>query len=626
MNIKRLCSFFLVLLITAGLFCAPLSASASVIVENGMMKVLPGHPRAASPEYSKAWLDNVVIRDSTTAIASARLVPNGDYKYRLTYDEFINEVGNYSILNLIDEDTVSSAYGQIINILYYMVTALGMTKDIESMRAYVRSCGITLPALRTSEDDIKVTVIYAAIKYDAVYTLYNKKVSFPQGISLDNAICIVIAELTGVFLPSGVDTLGGVAINSLKTYISQFDFVPVSKNPSNEEVFYWSKVLTAASNNYEVPFDAFDKVTDTEKEYVDYAYFASILNKAYDVKIDPVNLIVANNNKEKNSVAKVILRTMLDESEVDYSIDADCETLFNLACKNGKFPLDEDFYSDIFNYDLYIANDCTKIWFTPFALAEQLGGFNACLSMTLAGNKISPSQTVAYSIDPSKSTDKIELTVTYSDTLNPTETVTYTFNVIRKSASETKNSNAQNSVVAEIQNAINSAIPADNKTANGIVDNIMGNIDAALSTTAASNSNSGSGVLTTYATDNTSASSGGYNSSPEKASSGVDFSYLAELMSETFENDSQASKALSDYSSLTATTESRSFVQKTVETIKQNPEVAAAPTGIIALGGLAGYIWTKRKKTLEKIHFSDEKPDEENSNDEKPDEENWFED
>lgn len=612
MKIKRLCSFLLVMLITMGIFCAPFCASASVVVENGTMKVLPGNPRAASPVYSKAWLDNVVIRDSASAITTARLVPKGDYPYSLTYDEFINEVGNYSVLNLIDEDTVASAYGQIINILYYMVTALGMTKDIESMRAYVRNCGITLPALRTSEDDIKVAVIYAAIKYDAIYTLYNKKVTFPQGITLDGAICIVAAELTGTFLPSGVDTLGGVAVNSLKTYISQFDFIPVSKNPSNAEVFYWAKVLTASTNNYDVPFDSYETVGQTEKEYVDYAYFASILNKAYNVKIDPVRLIVAENNKEKNSVAKVILQTMLDESEVDYSIDASCEELFKAACENGKFPLDEEFYSDIFNYNLYIANDCTKIWFTPFVLADQLGGNNAYLSMTLAGNKISPSQTVGYAIDKAKTNDTIELKVTYADSINPTETVTYKFNVIRKSAAETNSSNAQNSVVAEIQNAVNSVIPADSEKANSIVGNVMGNIDSALSTTSSSNSNVGSGILTTYATDSATASSnGGYSSSPKKSSDGIDFGYLAELMSETYANDEQASKALSAYSSLTATTETQSVIQKTVQTIKENPEVAVAPTGIIALGGLGGYIWTKRKKnSSEGLSF--EKSDDEN--------------
>ena len=148
----------------------------------------------------------------------------------------------------------------------------------------------------------------------------------------------------------------------------------------------------------------------------------------------------------------------------------------------------------------------------------------------------------------------------------------------------------------------------------------MSQIDSAL-TTAAVGANDG--VLTTYATEST--TSGGYDSSPKKSSDGVDFGYLAELMSETYKNAEQASSAIEKFASQQKQ-QSVSFVQKTVQTIKENPEVAVAPTGIIALGGLGGYIWTKRKKTLEKIRSGDEKLDEENSNDEKPDEENWFED
>lgn len=610
MKIKRLCSFLLVLLIAAGLVCSPFCASASVTVQNGNVKVIPGNPRSSSPQYSKAWLDNVVIRDSTSSFTSARLVPQAEYPYSHTFDEFVDEVGNYSVLNLIDEDTVSSAYGEVIDILYYMVVALGMTKDSDTMKAYVKNCGITIPPLETSEDEIKIAIVYAAMKYNAIYVLYDKKIEFPQGISLDSAICLILSELTGTFLPSGVDTVSGFAVNSIKTYVSQFDELPISSNPDNSEIFHWAKVITAASNDYKVPLDSYDTATTAQKEYVDYAYFASILDKAYDVHIDPVRLVVADKSTEKNAVAKLILQTMLNEAEVDYSTDATCEELFKEACENGKFPLDEEFYSDIFNYNLYIANDCSKIWFTPFVLADQIGGDNANLSMTLAGNSISPSQTVGYSIDPTKNTDDIELKVTYADTASPAETVTYKFHVIRKSAAETKQSTAQNGVVAEIQNAISSALPSNSEKANGIVDGVMSNVDALLSTTASSNSGS---VLTTYGSETTTASSnGGYNSSPIKGSDGVDFGYLEQLMSETYVNSEQAANAISKYSSMTGTTENESFVQKTVQTIKENPEVAAAPTGIIALGGLAGYIWTKRKKTsveAESLQNDDNKED-----------------
>ncbi len=577
----------LALLVIAGLVCAPFSVCASVAVDGSVVKVLPGNPRAVSPQYSLAWLDNVIIRDNANAVTSARLVPKADYPYSHTFSEFINEVNNYSVLNLINEETVASAYTEVINVLYYMVTALGMTSDSETMKAYVRSCGITIPALETAEDEIKVAVVYAALKYDAVYTLYNKKVTFPQGITLDSAICLILAELTGTFLPSGVDTVSGFAVNGVKTYVTEFEDLPVSNNPSNSEIFHWAKVITAASNDYDVPLTAYDVATEAQKEYVDYAYFATILNTAYGVRLDPVRLVVADRSEEDNGVAKLILQTMLDEDGTDYSIDDSCESLFNAACKNGRFNLDEEFYSDIFNYDLYIANDCQRVWFTPFALADQLGGDNEKLVMTLGTQSVKPNQTVYYAADPNKTNDSVELKVSYGET---DETVTYKFNIIRSSASQTSASTAQNSAVAEIDKMISGIIPSGNEKANAVVDSVIGNVDAVLSSTVSSNEN----VLTTYGIDSTSSS--GYNSSPIKGSDGIDFGYLEQLMSETYADSEQASKAVSLYSSMTGTTESRSFVQKTVDTIKENPEIAAAPTSIIALGGLGGYIWTRRKK------------------------------
>lgn len=619
LKIKRLCSFLLVLLVLAGLVCAPFCASASVTANSGKLQVLPGHPRSATPVYSKAWLDNVVIRDSASAITAARLVPKDAYPYRLTFDEFVTEVGNYSALNLINEKTVSAAYGDVVTVMYYLVTALGMTGDSATMKKYIRSKGITIPPLETAEDEMKVAVVYAAMKYDAVYTLYQKKITLPQGITLDNAICVILAALTGTFLPSGVDTLSGFAVNSVKTYISQFDSIPVSSNPGNDEIFHWAKVITATSNNYEVPTEAYNTLTEAEKEYVDYAYFASILGTVYGVKLDPVKLVVADRSEEKNSVQTLILQTMLDESGVDYSIDDSCETLFKAACECGKFPLDEQFYSDIFSYDLYAANDCQKIWFTPFALASQIGGDDSYLKIYLGEKEMSPGTTVAYVLDASKSSEVINLKVVYEQPGSTPETVLYKFNVVRK-ASSSSSSGTQGSLTGEVQKMLDGVIPADNEKANSIVSEVMSQVDSAFSTTASENGND---VLTTYATGTTAFK--GYDSSPKKSSDGVDFGYLAELMSETYKNAEQASSALEKFSS-DAKQQSVSFVQKTVQTIKENPEVAVAPTGIIALGGLGGYIWTKRKKTLDGIRSGDEKLDKENSNNEKPDEESWFED
>ena len=295
---------------------------------------------------------------------------------------------------------------------------------------------------------------------------------------------------------------------------------------------------------------------------------------------------------------------MLDESGVDYSIDDSCEALFKAACENGRFPLDEEFYSDIFSYDLYVASDCQKVWFTPFALASQVGGDDAYLTIYLGEKEMSPDQTVAYVLDASKDKEVINLKVVYAEPDSTPETVLYKFSVVRKAAAA-GNGESQNSLTAEIQGMLDGVIPADNEKANAIVNNIMSQVDSALSTTASINNGN---VLTTYAAGTT--ASGGYDSSPKKSSDGVDFGYLEQLISETFADVGEASKALEMFGT-SGKEQSRSFVQKTVQTIRENPEVAVAPTGIIALGGLGGYIWTRRRKTTDEIRPDVEKRDKE---------------
>lgn len=601
LKFKRLCAFLAALVVAAGFVCTPMYASANVTVDGIALNVLPGNTQSNSPDYSFAWLDNVVIRDSTTAITTSRLVPHGEYPYSHTFDDFVKEVGQYSVLNLINEKTVADAYDQIVTVLYYSVTALGMTTDEETMKAYVQNYGITLPAVEDVDSNVKVAVVYAALKYNAVYVLYNKELSMPKGITLDNAVCVILAEITGTFLPSGVDNLTGFAVNSVKTYISQFETLPISKNPDNNEVFYWAKVVTAVTNDYDVPTVAYDKATTAQKEYVDYAYFATILNTVYQIKLSPIRLLVADRSEEKNAVEKLILETMLSEANVAYDSDDSAENLFKLACENGYFELDEEFYSDIFSYDLYVAEDCQKVWFTPFALAGQIGGNDGLVRIFLGDKEMKPNETTYYTLDSSKKNETIELRVVYGDEV---ETVTYKFKILRKDKSENTNS-SQSSLVNDIQNMIGDVIPEGNEKASEIVNSVFSQIDSAFSTEATvTNEN----ILTTYGAEAT--TTPGYQGSPNKVSDGVDFDYLGKLLSETYINSDDASKLISNFENGTVKEkESKNFVQRTVETIKKNPEITAVPTSIIALGGLAGYIWTKRKKgePLLKNDSTDEK-------------------
>lgn len=612
LKIKKPLAFLLALLVAVSLVCTPAFASSIVTDKNGVVRVIPGNTRTSDPEYSKAWLDKLVIRDSANAILSARIVPTPEYPYSHTFEEFARDVDSYSVLELLNEESVGTAYNSIVNLLYYMVTALGMTTDSDTMKKYVKSQNITLPDKMTAEDEIKVTVLYSALKYDAIYTIYSKKVLLPKGITLDAAICVILAELTETNLPSGVDTITGLAVNNLRTYVSQFDMLPISANADESEIFHWAKVITAASNDYDVPLAAYDVATTAQKEYVDYAYFASIFKTIYGVNINPVRLAVADKTASKYAVTRIILQSMLNQSGVDYAADATNEELFKDACEAGWFNLDEDFYSDVFLYDLYAEENSEKIWFTPFALAGQVGGDDSNVKIYLNGKEMKPNSTVGYEL--SGKNDTIILEVKYDDGSSEPETATYRFNV-KRSAPSTAGSDKQNSIVAEVQNAIDRVVPADNEKVSTIVDTVAQKFDDALaqvSTQVDRNS------LTTYAadtkTDSTqkddssdSSYSGGYKGTPSKSSDGIDFDYLEKLMNETYLSDEEASKAIAALEPTTAQTQTnQTLVQKTAATIRENPEIAAAPTGILALGGLGGYIWTKRKKTGEKAENSEE--------------------
>ncbi|MCM1364344.1 MAG: hypothetical protein NC122_05880 [Faecalibacterium sp.] len=600
MKLKRIFGLVISIVVLCASVVAPFSASAIVTADSGTLQVLPGNTQSSSPSYSMAWLDNIIIRDDATAVTASKVVPKADYPYSKTYEEYIREVNHYSILTTINEETIGQSYDAVLEVLYYMVTALGMTDDENIMRSYISDYGIKLPANQTAKDKIKVSVVYAALRYNAIYALYNKKVEFPKGISLDGASVIILAAVTGVSLPSGVESVSGFGVLCVKNYVEEFEDLPISQNPDDAEVFHWAKILTAASNDYQVPLTQYDQTTQAQKDYVDYAYYASILKTIYGVNVNPIYLVMADETKDNEAVPALILRTMLDESKVAYNSDESTEKLFKLACENGWFNLEDEFYSDVFNYDIYVKKDCEKLWFTPFILADQLGGKTTDVKIMLGDKEMAPSATAYAPLNPSKAKETVKMVVNYDDGNDNKESVTYTFNVIKTDDKKTTENN--NEILNKVQDAVGSVIPQNSDKATKYVDDIFSSIDAKLTTkpTAANDENDSESknVISTYPQQEANVSA--YEGSAQKTSDGVDFEYLNDLFDQTYPTDENGnvvtSKSLGTILSDTDD-DGDSFVEKTVAVIKENPQAAVAtPTSIIAIGGFLGYFLSKKRK------------------------------
>lgn len=608
---KKLAVLTLTLLMVMSLCICPAFAMADNQTIISAMTVDPGNVRWGDLVYNYAWLDNMIIRDDPMAATQAHIIPKPtDYPYSITYDKFIQESSDYTQLITLDKESVTSAYDEVINVMYYLVVAMGMTDDVDVMKQYLVQQGIRLPANTTADEKAEIAVVYAAIKYDAVYTLYGKHVEFPVGTTLDGAVVTIMSALTGTVVPSGVDNLSGYAVFCTKTYVTSFEGIPISTNPTEEEIFYWAKVVTAGSSgDYQVPVEVYSETTKAQKEYVDYAYYASILSDIYDVKINPLKLVIAIQSGDQLAVQKLILTTMLDEKKISYSNTLTCQELFDLACKNGCFNLEEEFYTDVLNYDIEVAQNCEKIWFTPFPLSGLLeGGSEEYLTITLNGNVVAPSSTTGIALNNALKNEKVLLTVKY-DAPDRQDTAVYEFNIVKNAAlNSERNPETKNDMVADIEQYVNSIVPSGNDKATAIIDGIFQSIDSSITTTNSS-ANVGEGILTTY---NAGASDSYVTGT---TGSGYDFGYLDELLEGVYETDAFGNVVTTqgfDYEQ--TTTEKQSVIEKTVETVKENPEIVAAPTGLIAVGAFAGYLMTKKHRDSEAYLEMAEEDDEYSEN------------
>ncbi len=605
---KKLLVLILALVMLLSLGVCPASAAE----ENSILSAVavdPGNVRWDDPTYNYAWLDNMIIRDDPMAATQAHIIPKPtDYPYSITYDRFLEESGNYTKLITLDKESVAAAYDEIVNVMYYLVVAMGMTDDVDTMKVYLTEQGIRLPANTTADEKAEIAVVYAAVKYDAVYTLYGKHVQFPVGTTLDGAVVTIVSALSGTVVPSGVDNLSGYAVFCTKTYVTSFENLPVSTNPSEEEIFHWAKVIVAGSSgDYQVPVEVYSETTPAQKEYVDYAYYASILSDAYDVKINPIKLIVAIQDGDPYAVQKLILKTMLDEKGVDYPNDMGCQDLFDLACKNGCFMLEEEFYTDVLNYEIEVAQDCEKIWFTPFPLAGVISGSSEeYLSLTLAGNSVAPSSTTGIALNPALAVETVYLESSYNAP-DCQESAVYEFKIVKNAAlNGERNPNTQNDMVAEVEQYVNSIVPGNNDTASTVIDGVFQSIDSAVKDNATSSA--GDGILTTYGDAQT-----GSSQQSAGTTGGFDFEYLDELLNGVYETDEFGNIITTtafDYEQ--NTTKEETIIEKTVETIKEKPEIVAAPTGLIAVGAFAGYLLTKKHRDTE-AYFEGENEDSEDT-------------
>lgn len=320
-------------------------------------------------ENNPSWLRQLTIKEdmlSTSGLINEEILhPVSTYPYTSDAPHFKATVEEYIELYTLDDDSQRAAYLYLLQ----QVGALGIIADPETSDEdkieWLKNQGIVI----TKEDEkdpekmLMATALYALMKNDLYYVYTGKTMKIPEGTPLEEAIVMYLMALSGegselsafVLKFFGEASVGNLddyiyytSLMALYTqgYVSPFEIPSISRN----EVYRRVAIMTIRSAGI-----AIDSETATTEE-IRHKYLAAMLGTQYSVTIDPSAFKKA---LDKETAPYYILQRMAyEDSKVTISATKySYEECFKIVLqKTHRFDLEDEFYSDIYEYDIYLEN------------------------------------------------------------------------------------------------------------------------------------------------------------------------------------------------------------------------------------------------------------------------------
>lgn len=349
-------------------------------------------------ENDPSWVRKLVIKEdmlsSQGMFTELPVHPVTNYPYTNDAKGFNAEVLEYIETYTLDEDSQRAAY------IYFLeqIGALSIISDPSASDAskadWLRQQGIIITEEDEQDPDkvLMISALYAMMKNDLYYVYKGEHLIIPEGTPLEDAVVIYLASLSGnestlaAFIRKffGSNSLGNLddyiyytSLMALYTngYISANE---ISSLP-REEVYRRLAIMTI--RNYGLAIDG----ENATHEELQQKYLTAMLGTQYRVTLDPETL---EKTAKNHSVAYYILQRMAYEdakltiSQTKYSYEACFQLVIR---KTDRFDLKEEFYSDIYEYNIYLENNRETISINPTPL-------NSNSVLTINGTKISGGQ------------------------------------------------------------------------------------------------------------------------------------------------------------------------------------------------------------------------------------------
>ncbi len=320
-------------------------------------------------ENDPSWLRQLTIKEdmlsSSGLINEEILHPVSSYPYTCDAPHFKAQVEEYIEIYTLDDNTQRAAYLYLLK----QVGALGVIAEPETSDEdkfeWLRNQGIIITKEDEKDPEKKLMAIalYALMKNDLYYVYTGKTLKIPEGTPLEEAVVMYLMALSGegselsafVLKFFGEASVGNLddyiyytSLMALYTqgYVSPFEIPTITR----EEVYRRVAIMTIRTAGISI-----DSETATAEE-IRHKYLAAMLGTQYSVTVDPAAFKKA---LDKKTVPYYILQRMAyEDSKVTISQNKySYEECFKIVLqKTHRFDLEDEFYSDIYEYDIYLDN------------------------------------------------------------------------------------------------------------------------------------------------------------------------------------------------------------------------------------------------------------------------------
>ncbi|MBE6747936.1 MAG: cadherin-like beta sandwich domain-containing protein [Ruminococcaceae bacterium] len=419
----------------------------------------------AYEENDPSWLRQLYVKENMLSVegivTEKPLHPVAAYPYRTDAPCFAEEVNEYAEIYTLDEESQKAAYIYV----FQQIGALSIIGDPDatgqSKAAWLREQGIIITPEEEEDPDsiFMISALYALWKNDFYYVFTGERITIPPGTKLQAALMTYMMALDGddrpllAFLNKYFDITSIVSLEdyiyytclfALYTsgYVSSRELVSISR----KETYRRLSIMTIS--NAGISVDA-NSATDEE---IQIKYMAAMLGIQYDITLDPDSTFKAN--RAKTLPYYMIQRMAYEDKGIAISsAKYTYEQAFDIVLKKtNRFDLEKEFYSDIYEYNVYLDYFRDLIYIDPTPVDY------AHLTIKINNKIVTPSKYEKVSLTKD---DKQVITITVQYNGKPQKTTTYKLNVFQGM----ENAPADENITGIVSNIGNNIVPNLNNNA-----------------------------------------------------------------------------------------------------------------------------------------------------------------